>query len=336
MGQKINPNIFRLGINKMWKTEFFEKKSDELPLHTFKDLEIREYIERFFEIHGIILHDYKQQYSKSSLNLYISYFVTSDYNVVKEQTSTITMVDKSGNKKRINLNPTVKKLNSFNFNPSYFQQFEKADNYYILKKYLELNNVKKPKLSQANQQFSKQLDLTSKSQNSNSVLNKMFKTLSLFMGNEAKINVHFCCINKDLSFLKNTQKKNFILLQKFRNTLFLKEGLELLFYVTCSKNSANLLTKFIALQIQKIKRQKFFLSFLKQSLTAMLNSTVSQVKGIKIILKGRLNGVPRAKHKIIVIGDVPVQSISEKIDYAQTTIHNSNGSYGIKVWVVEK
>ena len=60
------------------------------------------------------------------------------------------------------------------------------------------------------------------------------------------------------------------------------------------------------------------------------------MKGIKIILKGRLNGVPRAKHTILVIGDVPVQSISEKIDYSQTTVHNSNGSYGIKVWVVEK
>ena len=26
MGQKINPNIFRLGVNKKWRTEFFEKK----------------------------------------------------------------------------------------------------------------------------------------------------------------------------------------------------------------------------------------------------------------------------------------------------------------------
>jgi hypothetical protein len=26
MGQKVNPNIFRLGVNKTWKTEFFEKK----------------------------------------------------------------------------------------------------------------------------------------------------------------------------------------------------------------------------------------------------------------------------------------------------------------------
>jgi ribosomal protein S3 len=49
-----------------------------------------------------------------------------------------------------------------------------------------------------------------------------------------------------------------------------------------------------------------------------------------------LNGVPRAKQKIIVVGDVPAQSISAKLDYSQTTIHNSSGSYGIKVWIIEK
>jgi len=75
MGQKINPYIFRLGINKKWKTEFFEKKRYELPLYTFKDLEIKNYVQRFLEKQGIILHDYKQYYSNSTLHLYISYFV---------------------------------------------------------------------------------------------------------------------------------------------------------------------------------------------------------------------------------------------------------------------
>jgi len=97
-----------------------------------------------------------------------------------------------------------------------------------------------------------------------------------------------------------------------------------------------LLTKFIGSQLKKIKRHKFFLSFLKQTLTILLNSDSSKIKGVKIIVKGRLNGVPRASQKIIVIGDVPAQTISAKLDYSQITIHNSNGSYGIKVWVVEK
>jgi small subunit ribosomal protein S3 len=86
--------------------------------------------------------------------------------------------------------------------------------------------------------------------------------------------------------------------------------------------------------LKKIKRQKLFFSFLKQALSILIDSNLSKVKGVKILVRGRLNGVPRAKHKTISVGDVPVQSIDEELDYAQTTIHNSSGSYGIKVWIV--
>ena len=55
MGQKTNPNILRLGVTKKWKTEFFEKSQKELPLYVFKDLEIQDYIERFFEINNILI-----------------------------------------------------------------------------------------------------------------------------------------------------------------------------------------------------------------------------------------------------------------------------------------
>ena len=126
--------------------------------------------------------------------------------------------------------------------------------------------------------------------------------------------------------------------QKLYSFLLLpeKEGIELLFNVVYNINSANLLAKFIASQLKKVKRHKFLLSFLKQTLTILLNSSLAKIKGVKIIVKGRINGVPRAKHKIIIVGDVPVQTISAKLDYSQATAHNSNGSYGIKVWVVEK
>ena len=168
------------------------------------------------------------------------------------------------------------------------------------------------------------------------ILNNILKVICLFTNNKFNIIVNFCCLNKTASFLKNTQKKNFILLRKFKGTLFLKEGIELLFHVVHNKSSADLLAKFVALQIKKTKRHKFFLSFLKQTLTVLSNSKFSVVKGIKIVLKGRLNGVPRAKQKIISIGDVPVQKIEAAIDYSQITTYNSNGSYGIKVWIIEK
>ena len=136
-----------------------------------------------------------------------------------------------------------------------------ADSYKI-RKYLKsqsnhLNLINKKPL------FNQKLDDKIMNLKVEGVLNNLFKVLSLFTNNKFNIIINFCCINKDLNFLKRTQKKNFILLQKFKGTSFLKEGIELLFHTVYNKTSAHLLAKFIVIQIKKVKRHKFFLSFLK-------------------------------------------------------------------------
>jgi ribosomal protein S3 len=338
MGQKVNPNILRLGVNKTWKTKFFEKKTQELPLYTFKDLEIKNYIERFLEKHGLILHDHRQHYSNSTLNLYVSYFVTSDFNLKRNDAQKLTFIKKSGDKKRVQSNA----LNSSNTPTTLSRVSSKQINlthFYKIKKYLKLNRYHDFQKFAPNSSHSTIDNRSFETINKlkvKSVFDQLFKVLNLFTNNKLNIVMNFCCINKDLTFLKFSQTKKFSLLQKFRNTPFLKEGIELLFHVAYNKNSANLLVRFIALQLKKIKRQKLFFSFLKQALSILIDSNFSKVKGVKIIVKGRLNGVPRAKHQIISIGDVPVQSISEDLDYSQTTVHNSSGSYGIKAWIVGK
>lgn len=335
MGQKTNPNIFRLGVNKSWKTEFFEKKNHELPLYNFKDLEIKSYIERFLDIHKILVHDYKQHYDNSTLYIYISYFVLPDFILEKKSNTNIILLNQSNEKKVIN-GIKNKVITNYHFNDANSSHFNNSKSYFTLfhDLYKIKNYVKKNRL--VNSLYKGDGSTEMLSFKLEGVLTNMFKVLSLFNKNNCNIVINFCCINKDLTFLKSLQKKNFILLQKFRSTPFLKEGIELMFQVIYNRNSASLLAKFIAIQFKKVKRHKFFLSFLKQALSVLLNSNLSKVKGIKIIVKGRLNGVPRAKHKIITMGDVPVQSLNEKVDYSQRTVHNSSGSYGIKVWIVEK
>jgi ribosomal protein S3 len=136
--------------------------------------------------------------------------------------------------------------------------------------------------------------------------------------------------------LKSAQQKNLLLLQKFRNISFATEGIELLFYVVHCKDSAMLLARFIRSQIQKTKRHKLLISFLKHFLTILLDSKMAIVKGVKIMIKGRLNGVPRAKHKTIIVGDIPIQTFDTKLNFYQAVAHNASGSYGISVWLVEK
>ena len=330
MGQKINPIIFRLGVNQTWKTEFFEKKNHELPLYVFKDLEIRNYIERVFETYGIILHDYKQHYNGSTLNLYVSYFVRSDFILSKKSvTETLMIKNSMGEKKTVKNSPSYRGNQIYpSSNNDITYPVEDSSRLYKLKQYLNST----PHF----EQDKTPIELSQTDSKTYGIFDQVFEVLNLFSNSQSNITLNFRCINKDLYFLKFSKEKIFMSLQKFRNTPFFKEGIELLFNVTYNSNSANLLAKFIAFQLKKIKRQKFFLSFLKQSLTVLSNSDQSKIKGVKIVIKGRLNGVPRAKQKMIVIGDVPTQTISAKVDYSQTTIHNSNGSYGIQVWVAEK
>jgi len=337
MGQKVNSNIFRLGINKKWRTEFFEKKRHELPLYTFKGLEIKSYIERFLETQGIILHDYKQHYSNSTLNLYISYFVLPEFvSSKKNKAAKITLINDAGDSKVVHQSSSITVQQVLQGSYTTLFNTQTSTSYYSIKKYLNVDLLNVRPMLQSSARSETAADINAPIElKIEGILNNLFKVLSLFTSNKFNIVVNFCCLNKNLNFFKRTQKKNFILLQKFKGTPFLKEGIELLFYTMHTSNSASLLAKFIAIQVRKVKRHKFFLAFLKQTLTVLTSSNFSKVRGIKIIIKGRLNGVPRASHKIITVGDVPVQSINAVIDHAQSTAHNANGSYGIKVWIVE-
>lgn len=327
MGQKTNPNILRLGINKTWKSEFFEKKSHELPLYNFKVLEMKSYLLRFFNYHGILIHSCKEHFNEGTLNLNISYFISPDffYRGGSKDRETLVFINDSGNQKRVTIQTQIiSNYSNYSLEDTSELRFSR-EKLYLCRKYL--NN-------------SQNLSFTQSRRENNSinvdVVKQLFKVLSIFMGDNTDISANFSCLNRNLSFLKSAQQKNLLLLQKFRNISFATEGIELLFYVVHCKDSAMLLARFIRSQIQKTKRHKLLISFLKHFLTILLDSKMAIVKGVKIMIKGRLNGVPRAKHKTIIVGDVPIQTFDTKLNFYQAVAHNASGSYGISVWLVEK
>ncbi len=317
MGQKVNPNTYRLGINKNWKTEFFEKKYKELPVYIHKDLSIKSFIERFLETQNLLLHNYKLNYSDFNLNIFISYYVTSSFSTDKKLNLKVKK-NKRSQKKKKNLK----------------HDFSNKIKNYLIKnyKFLVFNSSFKTLESIISQKnFMSNPNTYS--------LNKMTKILNLFLGNKFNITTTFKCINKIENLnIKKIQiiKKKLLLLSRFKNLSSFKETINIIFVITNYKNSSSLLSRFLALQLKKIKRQKFFLNFLKKTLYLFISSNFSRIKGIKLIIKGRLNGVPKAKHKILKIGDISIQTIDSNVDYSESTFHTVNGSYGIKVWIVEK
>ncbi len=57
------------------------------------------------------------------------------------------------------------------------------------------------------------------------------------------------------------------------------------------------------------------------------------VKGIKVIVSGRLNGVDIARKEKYGAGTVPLHTLRAKIDYSTAKAPTTYGSIGVKVWV---
>jgi len=55
--------------------------------------------------------------------------------------------------------------------------------------------------------------------------------------------------------------------------------------------------------------------------------------GVKVIVKGRLNGAEIARSEMFMDGNLPLQSLRADIDYAQNTAFTTYGTVGVKVWI---
>lgn len=59
----------------------------------------------------------------------------------------------------------------------------------------------------------------------------------------------------------------------------------------------------------------------------------SGVKGVKVLISGRLNGVDIARKETYIEGTVPLHTLRADIDYATAEANTMYGIIGIKVWV---
>ena len=165
-----------------------------------------------------------------------------------------------------------------------------------------------------------------------------------------KVNVYVTLQNLNYcKQLSNTQIKNlkiiFKHLRKFVRNSFFKEAINILFVSISKRKSAKLLATFISdqfklnqLRLNQVsisRKDNYFMGFIKQAIILLLNSDVSCLIGIKIVIKGRFNKAPRAKNRLIQCGKFSLQSINSKINYYQSTAYTVNGTFGVKVWLSE-
>ncbi|XP_059077042.1 small ribosomal subunit protein uS3c-like [Cryptomeria japonica] len=88
-----------------------------------------------------------------------------------------------------------------------------------------------------------------------------------------------------------------------------------------------ILAKYIALQLkERVEIRKIMKKAIELAEKA-------DVEGIKIQIKGHLNGIERARKESAMQGRVPLQTLQAKIDYCYYAVQTVYGVLGIKIWI---
>jgi hypothetical protein len=171
---------------------------------------------------------------------------------------------------------------------------------------------------------------------------------------------NFCTVTKLFVPIKLMKKKNLILMKlkiinnfinffllkrffhktaRFVNILFARKFSLFIDFlkisVLLSKNQISPKTYLYVLSeifkvLPKNKHSRFFF-FLKQFFQILIQG-FNKIKGIKLLISGKLLGKTRASNKCINCGSVPVQSICKKIEFEKAHVFTLYGVYGFKIW----
>lgn len=90
--------------------------------------------------------------------------------------------------------------------------------------------------------------------------------------------------------------------------------------------------KIVALSVvEGLEKRMPFRRVLKQTLEKVM--AVREVKGVRILIGGRLNGADMARTEYVKKGSIPLQTFRADVDFARERANMSYGVIGIKVWI---
>jgi ribosomal protein S3 len=105
-----------------------------------------------------------------------------------------------------------------------------------------------------------------------------------------------------------------------------------LFDLAISTRNAQLFSQFISLNLHNhIRNVRFFLRFIDRLMVLFMSHY--GFRGIKLSIKGRLNGARRARFIVIQKGKVPLNTLNAPISYGFANAMTVYGLCSIKVWI---
>ena len=209
----------------------------------------------------------------------------------------------------------------------------------ILKKYFKINNIQLCL-------YFKMYKFLQKYKQKKLILYKFNK---LFFKKQVTINdvvcvSHFCpqTVHSFITFKHLNYKKfnNFtyfrILRQKFFTKKFFKNNELILILLNCLffRTSTVYLASYICTIFKKLKQHNLLLSHLDRLIKYFFKGFIVSlpITGLKFIIKGRINGVPRKKTRIYSYGRTQSQTLQSSFDYHQTTAFTRYGTFGLRFW----
>ena len=85
---------------------------------------------------------------------------------------------------------------------------------------------------------------------------------------------------------------------------------------------------------EQLERRMPFRRVLKKSIDQ--TSQHKDVEGVKIAVKGRLDGTEMARREWLRKGRIPLQTLRADIDFAKVNAYTTYGVVGIKVWIYKE
>ena len=98
--------------------------------------------------------------------------------------------------------------------------------------------------------------------------------------------------------------------------------------VRSPESHAQLVAKNVA---SELERRIPYRRILKRTLSRV--SQQKEVKGVKILLAGRLNGAEIARSEWLSHGKIPLGTIRADIDFAKARAYTTYGVVGVKIWI---
>ena len=82
---------------------------------------------------------------------------------------------------------------------------------------------------------------------------------------------------------------------------------------------------------EQLERRIPFRRLLKQSIDQVAQNP--RVKGVKILISGRLDGAEMSRAEYLTRGKIPLATLRADIDFAQKVAVTKYGTIGVKVWI---